>query len=160
MNLAAKAALERSLVREAEAATGAALLSTLQTAHRELTDCLDKLEAMVAEPITPGGTAFSGARFTLSQASYARRHIVQKACAYLAQRANADELKLLRSLRDAEVNYARDSTAHVQRWSASAAVQDWPGYQEASRRIRSKLREAIRNEQRLLYALLSPGRIP
>ena len=73
MNPAPKATFQGSLPQEAEAVTGAALLSSLQNAHRELTDCLDKLEAMVAGPAVPEGMAFSSARFMLSQASYARR---------------------------------------------------------------------------------------
>jgi hypothetical protein len=137
--------------------TAAALLAELQSAHAELADALAELERACGRPV-PDEAAFTEIRWRLSGASLTRRMLWAKILGFLVplvthgedQAAAAD----LRRLQEEDIALLKASTAHVGRWSAEAALGDWPAYCEASRIMRGKMRAAMEGEKELLYPML------
>ena len=131
-----------------------ALLVALQSAHRDLEGGIDALDGVVGAT-APDPAALSSARFRLGRASLARRLLSQRVRDHLAAQASGSDLQTIRSLQQADFDYVRTSTSHIQRWSTAAALADWSGFREASLAMRAKLRAAIGAERRVLYPLLA-----
>jgi hypothetical protein len=62
---------------------------------------------------------------------------------------------MIRSLKRHSADNATASTEHVRRWSLPQVEQEWTAYREASRRLRTRMNQAIRSEQRLLFPLMA-----
>jgi len=128
------------------------LLERLRDAHREVFECMAEMER-ITEESAPDVQRYTAARLRISQASLKRRSLWQKARSHLEGRiGDSTDLKLLGS-NDSELGFY--STNHISRWTVAAIQSDWTGYRDASRRMRRRMSDCIRTEQRLLYALLA-----
>lgn len=132
----------------------AVMLWALKSAYANLEDCMAKMEIATSR-FQPDMESLATARFKISQASLARRQLLHKACDHLLGFATDAEARTIRSLKRDSAAYAAASTEHIGRWPAARVEQDWNAYREASRTIRAKMRQAMRDEQRLLLPLLA-----
>ena len=143
----------QTLGEQFAAPTGCVLLWSLQSADRHLEACICEMEraTSTAECDRSG---FGHARFRISQASFARRMILAKACAYLAGIATGAHRATVEAVRLHDLECAARSTEHVRNWPPGRIADDWRGYCEASRAIRMMMRQAMRAEQQALLPLL------
>lgn len=143
----------KSLGEQFAAPTTSVLLWSLQSAHRHLEACICELERVTStgECDPP---AFGHARFRVSQASFARRMILGKACAHLSLVADDAHCAVVDAVRLHDRERAARSTEHLRAWPPTRVAEDWSGYCKASRAIRMMMREAIREEQQSLLPLL------
>lgn len=153
MNAYSNSNAAHSLGDEFGLTTAAVLLCALESAHKRLTDCICQMETATSAR-EPDLAALTHARYRISQASYAKRQLATKACAHLLQHVGKREAGIVQSLQRDNAEYLRRSTEHVRRWPPAALEQDWPGYRAASREIRTRLKEVMRTEQRLLVPML------
>ena len=129
------------------------LICELEAAFRTLDRCIAQMDAVTASP-QPDMARLATARFKLSQASNARRVLVQEACRQLLAEADAHRVAAIRALQRETTGYFRASTDHIRAWPPAAIVSDWPSYQDSSRAIRVKMKNGMRAEQQLLLPLL------
>lgn len=153
MNAFSTHSAARSLGDQFASSTAAVLSCALQSAHSHLAHCISEVETVTA-PREPDMAALAHARYRVSQASYAKRDLVNKACAHLLQHVGKQEADIVQSLQSDNGEYLRHSTEHVRRWPPAAVEQDWAGYRAASREIRARMEQVMRAEQRLLLPLL------
>jgi hypothetical protein len=131
------------------------LIRELEAAYRTLDRCIAEMDR-VTVAAQPDMAQLATARFRISQASNARRLLVQEACRQLAD-APAHRAAAIRALQRETTAYFRASTEHIRSWPPAAIQTDWPAYQDSSRAIRAKMKHGIRAEQRLLFPLLRDG---
>lgn len=130
------------------------LLWALKSAYAHLEDCIAQMETATNRS-QPDMASLANARFKISQASLARRHLLHKACDHLLGIATPAEAETIRSLKRESVAYAGASTEHIRRWPAAQVEKEWSAYLDASRKIRTKMKQAMRDEQRQLFPLLA-----
>ena len=129
------------------------LICELEAAYRSLDRCIAEMDVATAAA-QPDMALLATARFKISQASNARRLLVQEASRQLLVDASADRVSAVRALQRETTGYFRASTEHIREWPPAAIVADWPAYQESSRAIRAKMKRGIQAEQQLLFPLL------
>ena len=134
-------------------ATAAALRSALQSACKHLDECIAEMEMATAAAV-PNMIVVASARYRIGQASYARRQLVHEACVYLLPLVSLADAETIRSLQRADAAYARVSTEHIRCWPRGRVEQEWSDYREASRRMRAKMKQAMRTERLRLFPLL------
>ena len=154
MNAFSSQGLAANLGEDFGATTSAVLLWALKSAYTHLEDCIAEMERVTGARELDMST-LANARFRISQASYARRQLVRRACDHLSGHATAPEADVIQSIRSDAAAYVRSSTEHVRNWRPSEIARDWAGYRRASRDIRAKLKVTMRTEQRLLFPLLA-----
>lgn len=98
---------------------------------------------------------YASARWRLSQASLKRRTLWVRIFEHLVPRAGPRDAADLQSLQTANVEMLRYSAAHVGKWTIDTIEADWPGYCEASRAIRWKMKAGMGAEKRVLHPLLT-----
>jgi len=129
------------------------MLSELQTAHSSLLAAMRDMER-VAQPPPKSVREVTAARLKMSQASLARRMLIDHACDFLRARVSESDGRALRALNRVRYDYQLRSTAHVSRWSVAQIARDWTGYCAASRELRSEMARSIEAERSILYAML------
>lgn len=133
--------------------TAAKLLSDLQAAHSGLLAAMSEMER-VAQPPPKRVTDVTAARLKMSQASLARRILIDQACDFLRSRVTETDAGALRALGRVRYEYQLHSTTHVSRWSVTQIARDWTGYCAASREIRRRMAQSIESERSILYDML------
>jgi hypothetical protein len=128
-------------------------LNSLKTAHSNLVSAIEALAKLTRGPL-PKKDLLIEVRWAVSEASLVRRLLWGRIHAYLSQHGVEGVEDDLRHLQEVDSRLIRSSAEHVGRWSADAVMSDWPGYCQASERMRSKLIEAADEEKRLLYPIL------
>ena len=131
-----------------------ALLAGLQSAFREIDDCLAELEEVTAG-CALDMMALATARLRMSQARHAKRRLVQKACEFLLSDASGAAVQSIRGIQDENSHYFRVSIEHVLYWTPHMLRTDWPGFCKASRKMRAKMKHLTTVEQRLLLPMLA-----
>lgn len=130
------------------------MLWALKSAYAHLDDCIARMEVAAGCP-RPDMESLATARFKISQASLARRQLLHNACDHLLGIVTGAEAQTLRSLKRDSIAHAAASIEHVRRWPVAQTERNWSGYREASRKIRARMKQAMRDEQRLLFPLLA-----
>ena len=131
----------------------AALLETLEAAHRQFEAAMIALEATASEG-PPDASQFGVVRLRISQANLARSQIVRKICTHLLSRTSADEAEAVRELQRRDAQQFQTTSEHIRRWTPDELGRDWEGYTASSRKIRAELREIIVAEKAIFYPLL------
>lgn len=144
------AEFEASSGREADAGP---LLAALKQTHQQLHAEMAGMEALTREQ-SPDRLRYPQLRWRLSQASLARRNLSARIRADLEPRVEPRDRATLKDLRDADCDLARNSAAHIGRWSADSIDANWPAYCQASREIRWKMEAYLDMERRLLFPIL------
>jgi len=140
--------------RAAQAKTSAAFwLDRLEAAHADLLSAINDLARLMAGP-APSHDVLVSTRWSVSDASLARRRLWGQIHAYLSTVVDRNAATELRHLQDVDIQLIRASILHIGSWTTEAILDDWPGYCGASADMRSKLIEAIASEKRLLYPML------
>ena len=137
----------------------AALLEALRQTHRQLLAEMANMEDLTREK-APDRRRYSQVRWRLSQASLARRTLSARICAGLGAMVEQKDRQTLKEIRTADCELARNSAAHIHRWSADRIEADWLGYCQASREMRWKMEAHLDMERRFLLPLLErPARL-
>ena len=133
------------------------MLTQLQTYHAELLALIDALEGLTARP-APVLAEVAAVRMKLTRASR-RRTMFLETTIYplLLQRSAASDRAQVSQLREAAKDRIAASTDHIGRWTLAALEDRWADYCAASRVMRAAMRDRIREEQTVLYPLLSPA---
>lgn len=130
-------------------------LDELKEAHQSLLSAIDELAQLTRGPV-PGKGELATTRWRVSAASLSRRLIWGRIHSMLARRVTDLKVDLdLRHLQETDMNLMRVSTKHVGKWSLDAIIDDWTGYCRASEAMRRKMTDAISEEKRILYPILS-----
>lgn len=128
------------------------LLAQLRKAHGELF-----LEMSAMDLMTLGGrpsdAVITCARWKISQASLLKRTLVARVIDFLDNRDPSSD-GVLKELRSADQQLLRHSAAHIGRWPFQKIGEDWDGYCQASRQIRTLMRSQVLREREQLYPLL------
>lgn len=143
----------KTLRQRSNPSTCAALLSALKDADLRVENCLVEFER-VTNNRQMDENAFGVTRMNVSQANLARRQVVGRVWMHLVNSLSPDEAQAMHKLRESDVELFQLMSGHIRRWTTAAVIADWDVYCEASRKIRSRLRETIQGEKRLLYPLL------
>ena len=128
------------------------LAESLKEAHHQLLSAIDELERLTSGPM-PDKAQLVSARWNVSRASLERRLLWGRIHLYLAKHVSAKAEDDLRELQESDIRLLRISSAHVNKWTPEAIIEDWAGYCRASDTMRSKMRGAIETERRLLYPI-------
>ena len=131
-----------------------ALLAQLQKAHDELLDSTHEMERVTAQAHSDP-LEYGTARYQISRLSLARRFLWRTIFTHLSTRATPSDAETLQTLSKADMQLLSHTSSHVIRWTNAAVQADWTGYGDASRQMRKQMLDAIANEKRLLYPLLS-----
>jgi len=141
-----------------DAATGQATpdfwLGELREAHANVLQAIENLESLTRDRV-PDKELLVKSRWRLSSASLMRRLLWGRIHAYLAWQPDRRLEEKLRHLQQADIKLLRTSSKHVADWSVDSVLADWAGYCRASERMRRAMLEAIDQEKRLLYPILS-----
>ena len=129
------------------------LLTRLRAAHQEVLACVELMKD-VTRSASPDVRQLTSARLKISQASLARRAVWHSIRGLLQPNVRPVDATVLRELTEADLRLFGESSAHISRWTVEAIQADWIGYQDASRRIRGQMVDAIKLEQSLLYPML------
>lgn len=130
-------------------------LSQLQDAHIRVLNAIEELAQLTDRPV-PNKDELPTVRWRLSAASLSRRLLWGRIHSLLASRTADQKIDNdLRHLQEVDRNLMHASTNHVGRWNLDAIFDDWTGYCEASKAMRRKMTDAISEEKRLLYPILS-----
>ena len=132
----------------------ALFLAELEGAHAVLLDAMAALDEVTGGPL-PDRPTIIDARWNIGRASLARRTLWTRIHPHLADRACARLCADLDTLQRADRALLRSSSEHVSRWTINHVLEDWSSYCEASRRMRWKMKAAIRAEKRVLYPALA-----
>lgn len=129
-------------------------LGELKEAHAKVLRAIDDLECLTRGHI-PDKELLVKTRWRLSSASLTRRLLWGRIHAYLSWQLDRRFEENLRRLQQADMELLQTSSKHVADWSVDCVLADWAGYCRASERMRRAMIEAIDQEKRLLYPLLS-----
>jgi hypothetical protein len=132
-------------------------LAELMRAHEDLLAGISDLEAQTRLE-TPDADALAKVRWRLSQASRARRRLVDAACERLLESSTPVQAARIQTLRDNSAETSATSSSHVRTWTIERVVADWQGYRRASASMRRQMRDRISAETTVLYPLLGPVR--
>ena len=131
------------------------LLAELQAAHSTLLERIKELGEITAHAV-PSRLEYTSARLRLSQASIARRSVLNRTLEYLGARVDAAGSQVLARVRAADGELIAHSVEHLGKWTAEAVGSDWAGYCDASRSMRDHMARTVNAEAELLQPLLSP----
>jgi len=134
------------------------MLRDLMEAHSDLRRAMADLDVLTRGPI-PAKEEVIDARWNISRASLARRRLCNSIHSRLSVRASDEYARELQRLSKYDMALLRSSSEHVLKWTITAVMNDWPGYCEASRVIRWKMKAAIGAEQRFLYPMLEAANV-
>lgn len=127
------------------------MLAKLKALHDELLAAISGLTALTDRGL-PDRSRLADQRLALSRASAARSLLLElEIYPYLLATLPAEDAQAVRRLRTEALAQRVSSAGHVGRWTIDAAMADWPGYCEASRAMRTAMRQQIAAEQSLLY---------
>ena len=144
----------RHATRSGRADTGMAILfDRLMEAHAALIGAIEELEQLTSGP-NPDRQVLIDLRWAVSQGSLARRLLWGQIHTLLARSAEARFEHDFRRLQEVDVELLRASAKHVGRWTIDAIAEDWEGYCQASKLMRSQMLDAIAGEKRLLYPII------
>jgi len=130
------------------------MLARLITLHDELFAAIAGLSALT-EGGLPDRSRLADQRLLLSRASAARSRLLElEIYPHLLATLSGEDALAVRRLRTEALALRITSGGHVGRWTIDAAMDDWPGYCQASRAMRAAMRQQIGAEQNLLYRLL------
>lgn len=133
--------------------SSAVLQSGLDATLQRVESCIAELEKITNEA-EPDSVLISSARMRIGQANFARRRSVSDACAHLALFISPAEARSVRQLQRDDLETLHLTSRHIQYWTTQAVKEDWHGYCQAFRTLRTRVREAIGAEKQLLYPLL------
>lgn len=133
---------------------GQMLLTDLKSAHDRLLKELDGLDGLTRQAAS-AVSGYADVRWRLSRASRSRRKVIERAERDLEISAAVADLAELQRLRSEDIAAVRRSSDHIYRWNLAAVKSDWAGYCQASAVMRASMRRRIREEQEILYPLLS-----
>jgi hypothetical protein len=140
--------------RAAESAAEATfLLDSLKKAHANLLSAIEELAKLTRGPAPDKGRLVA-IRWNVSDASLIRRLLWGRIHAYLANFPDPDLERDLRRLQGIDIALIRMSAKHVAAWPAEVVLEDWAGYNRASKLMRATMTDAISEEKRLLYPIL------
>jgi hypothetical protein len=142
----------RSRAQEIGERDSGSFLPLLQAAHGELEACIGELESVTNDRFNE--IAITAARMRIGAANADKHFAVREACAYLFPIVEPHEAEALRQLQEDNWQRVKLTSSHVRHWTAAAVADDWNGYCEAFRAIKTKVNEGIMAERRLLYPLL------
>ena len=130
-----------------------AILADLQNAHARILTCMREMTKATAKP-GPDKIAYTTARFRLSEASFARRLVLQSAFDFLFSRASLSDRQVISRLRVADLELAQQTSLHVNRWTPEKVLLDWGSYCRASNDLRHAILKQVELERTMLYPLL------
>jgi hypothetical protein len=142
----------RSRARETGERDSGSSLPLLQAAHGELETCIRELESITSDTFQE--IAITAARMRIGAANADKHFAVREACAHLFPVVEPHEAEALRQLQEDNWQRVKLTSSHVRHWTAAAVADDWNGYCEAFRAIKTKVHDGIMAERRLLYPLL------
>ena len=134
-------------------AASAALQVQLRGAHHALLGAMDNMQQVTLGQL-PERSRFAAARWRLSQASLMRRSLSARIIAYISDRIDADDHERLGGFQAADRRMMQRSAQHVGAWTIDTITNDWPGYCEASREIRSHMKAHVELECRMIMPML------
>lgn len=131
----------------------AQLLERLEQAHARLLAAMEALEQITRLPLADR-SLYTEARSRLSDASFARRKLLNECLQHLRPLVDSEAAGALAALDRDNLELLGHSTAHVARWPADAIEREWHAYCRASREIRRRLAAAVEEDRRLLFPVL------
>ena len=138
---------------ECRRSTSAGHLQDLHTAHANLVEWMDRVDAL-----TDVGTShtehFSAARWNLSKARQDWRWTVDSIQGYLQSKVDGLGKADLQAVVSASNESLRAASAHISAWSPKAILENPSFYRRASLELRTVWIETIELERRLLVPLL------
>lgn len=130
-----------------------ALLTALQSAHRQIDLAFSEIESVAAaEKADP--QRFNAARLRIAQLNLARRRLVNEVCSHLTTLLSAQERDTVRELRRRDEDCFQKVSELVRHWTPNAILSDWSGYCIASRATRAGIVAIVAAEKELLYPFL------
>jgi hypothetical protein len=142
----------RSRARETSKRGSGSFLPLLQAAHGEIESCIRELETVTSDPFSE--IAITAARMRIGAANAEKHFAVREACAHLFPVVEPHEAEGLRQLQEDNWQRVKLTSSHVRHWTAEAVADNWNGYCEAFRAIKTKVHDGIMAERLLLYPLL------
>ncbi|MBO9670583.1 MAG: hypothetical protein J7485_08715 [Sphingobium sp.] len=130
------------------------MLTELETFHADLLRLIAELERLT-EDASPRMDAIADVRLKLTRTSRRRSEFLE-AVVYphvLAATASTGSSEIV-DLRKEGIESRMSSTGHISQWTLAHVEADWPGYREASEKMRASMRKRIRREQDALYPAL------
>lgn len=131
----------------------AQLLERLEQAHATLLAAMDALDRITRLPLADR-SRYTAARSRLSDASFARRKLLNECFQHLHPIVEPVTAQALEALSRDNLEALGHSAAHVARWPADAIEREWHAYCRASRDIRARMAAAIEEDRRLLCPIL------
>jgi hypothetical protein len=129
------------------------LSGQLAEAHHQLLREMENMEAITRE-LRPEENTLANARWQISQASLRKRALVARIIEYLVARVAKDATHAVVAVRTADQQLVRKSALHIRTWPMHLIQEDWRGYCEASRTIRSHMGAQISLEKQTLAPML------
>jgi hypothetical protein len=126
----------------------------LREAHADLIEAIEQLAKLTSGSL-PDRQMLIDLRWAVSRSSLARRLLWGQIHALLGRSAGATVERDLRHLQELDAELIQASAKHVGSWTTDAIVEDWEGYCQASELMRGQMLDAIAEEKRLLYPILS-----
>ena len=114
---------------------------------------MEALDRITRQPLADR-SRYTEARSRLSDASFARRKLLNECLQHLHPIVEPATAQALESFNRDNLDALGHSAAHVARWPADAIEREWHAYCRASREIRARMAAAIEEDRRLLCPLL------